>query len=104
MRKIIICENDNLKENIERLKKLKYKYIIKGQDKFLSGWGYSSSKKHIQLIACKDFKEREIILQDLKNDNTFSYITWYSINDYKGIYGASYGKTYTIRNDWTRCF
>jgi hypothetical protein len=81
-----------------------YKYIIKAQDKFLTGWGNAQNTKHIQLIACKTPQERETILQDLYNDNTFNYVNWYPIHDRKSIYNTIRNKSYTIRNDWTRCF
>lgn len=103
MEKIVyICENDNLKENLKRLENMGYKYIVKVNDTLLSGWGLSHGKKHIQLIACYDEKERQLVYKDLKHDDTLNYINWYYINDYKGIYSATYNKTFTIRNDWTR--
>lgn len=103
MEKIVyICENDNLKENLKRLENMGYKYVVKASDIFLSGWGLSSGKKHIQLIACYDENERQLVYKDLKNDNTLNYVNWYWINDYKGIYSATYNKTFTIRNDWSR--
>ena len=91
-----ICENDNIGCYINELMFGGYKYIVKAQDKFM--------KKHIQLIACKTPQERETILQDLRNDKTFNYVNWYSIQDRKSIYNTIRNKTYTIRNDWTRCF
>lgn len=104
MEKIIICENENITENLKKLQEMGYKYIIKAQDKFLSGWGCSYNKKHIQLIACKTSQEREIITDDLEKDNSMGYINWYTIDDKQGIYNAIRNKSYTIRNDWTRCF
>lgn len=100
----IIIENKNLQENLQKLKDMGYKYIIKGQDKFLSCWGLSENKKHIQLIACKTIEERETIKNDLYNDKTISYVNWWTINDKDAIINATRNKTYTIRNDWTRCF
>ena len=103
MEKIVyVCEKENLRENLKRLENMGYKYIVKASDKFLSGWGLSSGRKHIELIACYDGNERELVLKDLYNDNTLNYINWYRINDYKGIYSATYNKTFTIRNDWAR--
>ena len=99
---VYICENDNLKENLKRLENMGYKYIVKASDKFLSGWGLSSGKKHIQLIACYDVDERETVLRDLYNDNTLNYINWFYIKDYTSIYNTTYNKTFTIRNDWSR--
>lgn len=99
----MICESNNglyLKE----LEDLGYKYIIKGVDKFLSGWGGASGKKHIQLIACKTSEEREKIYRDVLNDDSFNYVNWYYITDKSSIYNAIRGKSYTIRNDWKRCF
>ena len=92
----------NLKENLQELKDMGYQYIVKAQDKFLSGWGSSRNSKHIQLIACYDTYEKEIVLRDLYSDDFMNYVNWYKIDDYKGIYNATYNKTFTIRNDWSR--
>lgn len=99
-----ICENDSIGYYLNELIMNGYVYIVKAQDKFLSGWGVAKNKKAIQLIACKTPQERETILQDLRNDKTMAYVNWYSIHDRKGIYNTIRNKTYTIRNDWTRCF
>jgi len=99
----IIIENDNLGYWLNWLSMNNYKYIIKASDKFLSDWGQSTNKKHIQLIACKDEKEKSTILNSLYNDKTFNYINWYIIpyeND--NIIKLSYRYSYTIRNDWSR--
>lgn len=99
----IICNNDNLGYYLSFLTMNNYKYIIKANDKFLSGWGEAKSKKHIQLIACKTEKEKDHILQDLRNDKTFNYINWYIIpNENDKIIKLSYKYSYTIRNDWSR--
>ena len=102
-----ICEsNGDLRANINRLKELGYKYIVKATDKWLSGWSgtITENKKHIQLIACYDEQEKEAILRDVRADKTFNYIDWNYINNYSNIYGWTRGKSYTIRNDWTRAF
>lgn len=99
-----VCSNDNLKENVNKLKEAGYKYIVKACDKWLSGWGCAENKKHVQLIACKDNIELDKILKDVRNDNTFNYIDWNYISNYSSIYGWTRGKSYTIRNDWTRAF
>lgn len=75
---------------LKKLQELGYKYIVKAQDKFLSGWGLGA-EKHLQLIACKDINELDIIKRDLYNDK-------------KAIINATRNKSFTIRNDWTRCF
>lgn len=103
MKKLII-ENENLTKNVKELQEMGYKYIVKAQDKFLSGWGYSTDKKHVQLIACRDMDQLEKIKHDLYNDKTMSYINWCYINDMQTIYNYTRNKTFTIRNDWTRCF
>ena len=100
--KNIYMENVN-KKDIEDLKKLGYKYIIKAKDNFLSGWGNSANKTHIQLILCKTSKELELIIEDLKSDKSFSYVTW-DLLEYKNIYNYTYKKTFTIRNEWPRAF
>lgn len=100
--KNIYLEDIN-KKDIEEIKKLGYKYIIKAKDKFLSGWGNSANKTHVQIILCRTSEERETILRDLENDKTFNYITWNYL-EYKNVYNYIYKKSYTIRNDWTRAF
>lgn len=102
--KTIYVKDGNIDNTLKELKELGYNYIIKASDRFLSGWGYTNNKKHIQLIACKTIEERETILNDLYSDNSFNYINWYSIDDIKQIKAIARGKSYTIRNDWTRCF
>ena len=103
MEKIVyICKNDDLKENLKRLENMGYKYIVKANDIWLGGVNSPYHKKHIQLIACYDENERQLVYKDLKNDNTLNYLNWYYINDYKNIYSAIYNKTFTIRNDWAR--
>lgn len=97
-----ICSQCNLKENLQDLKNMGYKYIVKANDKMLSGANSPYRKSHIQLIACYAEKEKDIVIKDLSKDNTFNYVNWYSIDDYKGIYSATYNKTFCIRNDWSR--
>lgn len=98
-----IIKNDNIGLHLNNLLMNGYNYIIKAQDKFLSGWGLSKDKKHIQLIAVKTNEELQNILQGLREDkNEFNYVNWYYINERQQIFNATRGKTYTIRNDWTR--
>lgn len=97
-----IVENENLIENVRKLKELGYTYIAKAQDKFLSGWGYADNKKHIQLIACEDYEELQAVLRDLYNDKTMSYVNWCYLSNEDSIRNFTRGKSYTIRNDWTR--
>lgn len=101
--KEIYLENEVNKKDIEDIKKLGYKYIIKANDKCLSGWGHSLGKIHVQLILCRTSKELDIILIDLKNDKSFSHVNWNYL-EYKNVYNYIYKKSYTIRNDWTRAF
>ena len=102
--KTIYERNSNIDKTLKELKELGYNYIIKANDKALSYWGYADNKKHLQLIACKTIEEKDIILQDLYSDKFFSYINWYYIDDIKQIKAIARNKSYTIRNDWTRCF
>ena len=95
--------NGNIKENLEELRNNGYNFIVKVRDNWLSVYS-PFNKKHLHLIACKNWEEREKILEDVKNDKTFSYINWSNIEDYKSIYNWTRGKTYTIRNDWSRAF
>lgn len=99
----IYLENEVNKKDIEDIKKLGYKYIIKAKDNFLSGWGNSANKTHIQIILCRTREELEIILRDLRSDKTLSHITWNYL-EYSNLYNYIYKKSYTIRNDWTRAF
>ena len=96
--------NSDIATTLKELKELGYNYIIKANDKFLSDWGYANNKKHIQLIACKTIEEKDTILHDLYTDKSFNYINWYYIDDIKQIKAIARNKSYTIRNDWTRCF
>ena len=85
-----ICEsNGDLRANINRLKELGYKYIVKATDKWLSNY---------------DNYELDKILADVNGDNSFNYVDWNYINNYSNIYGWTRGKSYTVRNDWTRAF
>ena len=100
-----IVENNNLGYWLNSLSMEGYKYIIKAKDKFLSGWGESENKSHIQLIAAKDEEEKSKILQDLYKDKSFQYVTYFIIpQENDKIIKLSYKYSYTIRNDWTRCF
>lgn len=99
----IYIENDVNKKDIEDIKKLGYKYIIKANDKFLSGWGNSRYKTYVQIILCRTSEELDIILNDLRNDKDFSYVNWNYL-EYKNVYNYIYKKSFTIRNDWTRAF
>lgn len=95
----LIYTNEELTKNLKLAINQGYKFAIKAQDKFLS-----ENKKHLQLILCKNEKEKDLILKDLYNDSTFIYVNWYYINDLQRIYNTSRGKTWTLRNDWTRAF
>ena len=100
-----ICNDDNIGYYVNYLSMNNYKYIIKARDKLLSGWGEAAGKTHIQLIACKTEKEKDTILKDLYNDKSFTHINWYMIPyESKKVIQLSYRYSYTIRNDWTRCF
>lgn len=100
-----IVKNDNLGYWLNSLSMEGYKYIIKANDKVLSGWGNATGKTHIQLIACKTKEERDVILDDLYNDKSFNRLNCYLIpNDNHKVIRLSYNHSYTIRNDWTRCF
>ena len=91
------------KQDLEELQK-DYKYIIKAHDKFLSGWGKAERKQHIQLILCKDEKEKDNILYNLYHDEEFNYINWYPLkNDFfSNILALRNNKSYSLRNDWKR--
>ena len=104
MENVRIVENENLMENVKKLEENGYKYIIKANDKMLSYWGNAGEKKHVHLIACKTIEEKNIILKDVKEDHTLNYINCCYITDKKTIYNYTRNKSYTIRNDWTRCF
>jgi len=99
-----IISNEDLTKNLNELKEMGYKFIVKANDKFLSGWGNSARGGHVQLIACKTYDELETIKNDLYRDNSFNYVNWDYISNKSAIYGYIRNKSYTIRNDWTRCF
>lgn len=95
-----ICEsNGDLRANINRLKELGYKYIVKATDKCLSGWGGANNRKHIQLIVCYDEREKDAILRDVRGDKTFNYVDWNYIDNYSNIYGWTRGKSYNERGE-----
>lgn len=97
-----VYSNESLKENLKILANMGYKYIVKANDKFLSGWGNSGVNGHIQLIAAKDWQDAEAIIYDLEKDKGFNYIDYQLINNYKNIKNYTRNKSFTIRNDWTR--
>lgn len=99
-----ICENENKNLYINELIENGYAYIVKAQDKFLSGWGYAENKKHVHLIACRTYDELQAILRDLYKDKSMSYVNWCYISNTKTINNYTRNKSYTIRNDWTRAF
>ena len=83
--KRIFKTNGAIKPVIEEAKEMGYKYIIKAKDKFLSGWGNSEHKTHVQIILCRTSKELNLILRDLESDKTFNYITWNYL-EYNNLY------------------
>lgn len=96
----LIIANDSLYKWLDYFKENNYKYIVKVKDKFLSGWGLSQNKAHIQLIACKNVDHLEKVLKRVKSDSTFSNVNWWFIEDKKAINNTIRNKTYTIRNDF----
>lgn len=100
-----ICENENLKENIKQLEETGYKYIVKAKDRFLTGWGRGAKGGHVQLIAARTTRQRDLIIEDLEKDKSMLFIDWQRIENYNAIYNyTKRGKTFTVRNDWTRAF
>ena len=104
MKNTFYKRNCNIDKTLKELKEQGYNYIIKANDKALAYWGYATNEKHIQLIACKTVEEKDMILHYVYSDKSFNYINWYYIDDIKQIKAIARGKSYTIRNDWTRCF
>lgn len=102
--KTIYRVNSDIATTLKELKERGYNYIIKANDKFLSDWGLATNKIHIQLIACKTIEEKDMILHYVYSDKSFNYINWYYIDDIREIKAIARGKSYTIRNDWTRGF
>ncbi len=103
-----ICESnlytDELKDILKIAKEKGYKYIVQANDKMLSCWGGARNRKHIQLILCKTPEERFCIYNDVKFDNYFAYAKWYSIDDWERVINLIFKYSYTIRNNWYRCF
>lgn len=100
----LIYTHRDLKANLKLASDIGYRYVVKAQDKILSSWGESENKKHLQLILCKTENEKDLILKSLYNDKSFNYVNCYRINNLQGIYNTTTGKTWTLRNDWTRAF
>ena len=86
------------KQFIEDLRK-EYKYFIRANDNFLSNWGYAESKKHLQIILCKDKQEVYKILDRLNNDKSFSYVNW-NLLDYPTLCRTIRNKSFSLRNDF----
>ena len=99
MTKDIYLTNEISKQDIDNFKKLGYKYFVKANDKFLSGWGLAESKKHIQIVLCKNFEDVNKMINYFNNDNSFNYVN-YGYLEYKSIYTCIYNKSFTIRNSW----
>ena len=89
---------------LEILKNAGYRYIIKFEDNFLSGWGYAENKKSLQIIACQNWEQVQEIREDGAKDRTLSRFNVWNIADTQKIKSACRGKCCTIRNDWTRAF
>lgn len=86
------------KQFIEYLRK-EYKYFIRANDNFLSNWGYAESKKHLQIILCKDYDELTNILERLNNDKSFSYVNW-NLLEYPILCRTIKNKSFSLRNDF----
>lgn len=104
MEKIRVCESDNLRENLKKAKELGYNFVVKAKDGFLSGWGGSGKNGHIHLILCRDMYQLDIVLNDLRKDNSMLYIDWQRIENIDKIIAYTRNKSFTLRNDWTRAF
>lgn len=83
-----------------------YSFVVTCKDKFLSGWGKALGKNHYQIILCKDKMEKDLILNDVKNDNTLSFINWYPLSEvyFNNIMQKQYKNSVTLRNDWDRIY
>jgi len=56
-----------------------YIYIVKANDKFLSGWGGSGPRGHCQLILCKTKEQATLCMEKMRFDD-FNYINYFSLN------------------------
>ena len=89
--------------DLENLEKNGYNFIVKAKDNFLSNWGESENKAHVQLIALQTYDEVcKLVNYMLTHKNEFSYVNYYKITDEKLIKSTIRNKTYTLRNDWIR--
>lgn len=93
------------KKDLEELSK-EYKYLVTAKDNMLSYWGDSERKAHYQMILCKNDIERNLIMNDCKNDNMMSYVNWYPLTKsfYTNILSKQRHYNITLRNDWTRIY
>ena len=100
MNKDIKITNETItKQDIEYFKKIGYKYFVKANDKFLSGWGQAENKIHVQIILCKNMEDVNKMIKYFSNSNDFNYIN-YNYLEYKAIYNCIYNKSFTILNEW----
>ena len=96
MNKFIKYEFD--KQFIEDLRK-EYKYFVRANDVFLSGWGCAENKTHVQIILCRDKKDLFKVLDRLKNDRSFKYLGW-NLLEYPILCRTVKDKSFSIRNDF----
>lgn len=97
--------HENLKENLQILKANGFEFVVKAQDKSLSKWSNAKNGKHIQLIACYNRDELNLLLDDLYRDRNYIYIHIYKLantNVYKNILNIVRHYSWTLRNEWTR--
>lgn len=95
----IYIYNSLIKEEIEEYKNLGYKFFVKANDKFMTGWGLAKDKNHIQIVLCKNMDDVNKMMNYFKNDSSYNYVN-FGYLDYKTLYNCTYNKSFSIRNHW----
>ena len=92
------CRYENLKESLEILEGMGYRYIVKAKDKRFSS--KLNKKAHVQLIAVKDLSEAYFLMADLKEDSRFNNVKCQPISNYEAIEVYTKDKTFSVGNVW----
>lgn len=53
-------------------------WYVTATDKFLSGWGLATGKKHKLIVECKDIQQALKVKSNMEKDRTLSYVNYTS--------------------------
>lgn len=71
-------------------------FIVMAKDTFLSGWGQDENKAAWQCVVCWTPSQRIAILESFKNDKTFRYPQWMTVEHFLKSYKLN--AVYCIKN------